>query len=281
MAARPKTLTAALIPVMAGTALAENFHWHITLFAFLAAIFIQIGTNLINDALDFKKGADTSERLGPQRVTQSGLLSAQQVLAAGTLSFLAAWFFGMPLMIQGGWPIVFLLAISILCGYLYTGGPMPLAYHGLGELFVLMFFGLLGTVAVYYLQTGSVNIESIVAGTQIGLLATLLIAINNFRDYRGDAKANKRTLAVRFGKSFARYEIATLALLPFFLNLIWFGMGLHAAAILPWITFPLAILIVCKVWTTEPGRIYNQYLGFSALLHLVFGVLLSIGFVMR
>lgn len=281
MAARPRTLTAACIPVIAGTALATaNIQWHISLFALLSALCIQIGTNLINDALDFKKGADTSSRIGPQRVTQSGLLTMKQVLSAGMLMFLLALLFGIPLILQGGWPIAILMVVSVLCGYCYTGGPLPLAYHGLGDLFVFLFFGLAGTVAVFYLQTGFVNTSAFLAGTQIGLLATVLIAINNFRDCIGDAKVNKLTLPVRLGSQFARMEISLLIFVPFVLNVLWFLLGKNFAGFLPLLTLPLGLTLVRKIWNTEPSPIYNKYLALSALLHLAFGILLAIGLVM-
>lgn len=284
LATRPKTLTAALIPVIVGTTLAmtveQDVEWSIAFFALLSAICIQVGTNFINDALDFKKGADTSTRVGPLRASQSGLLKMKHVYNAGLGAFGLALVFGIPLMIQGGFPILFLLILSVICGYLYTGGPAPLAYHGLGDLFVLLFFGIISTSAVFYLQTQYVDEKAILAGTQIGLLATALIAINNLRDRQEDAKVNKRTLAVRFGIPFARYEIAICVLMPFLLNMLWFKAGYVLAAIFPWLSLPLAIRIVSYVWQMEPGPIYNRYLAQAALLHLMFGLCLSLGFLM-
>lgn len=284
LATRPKTLTASIIPVVAGTALAYStgapIDWTIPVLALLVAFCIQIATNLINDALDFKKGADTAERLGPTRVTQSGLLSSEQVLAAGITLLVLALIFGLPLIFFGGVSIGVLLVVSLICAYIYTGGPFPLAYYGFGDLFVLLFFGLASTTAVFYLQTGFINLLPLLAGLQIGCLATVLIAINNLRDYQGDAKANKRTLAVRFGKRFSRYEITLLLLIPFILSLLWLALGYLSAALLPLLTFPIAIYLAYRISTTEPGKIYNKFLAVAALLHLSFGLLLTVGFLL-
>lgn len=276
LATRPKTLTASIIPVAAATTLSDGSLW-IAFFALLTAICIQIGANLFNDVLDFKKGADTVHRIGPMRVTQSGLLSESEVLFGGIIFFLMSLLFGIPLIIQGGWPIVLLLIASLICGYLYTGGPFPLAYCGLGELFVLLFYGFASTAAVYYLNTGYVDATAILAGAQIGLLATAIIAMNNFRDHQQDAQAQKMTLAVRFGITFARVEVTLLVLLPFFLNLLWLEYDRELAAFLPLLSLPLASTILYNIWTTKPGPIYNQFFAQTALLHLVFGLLLTVG----
>lgn len=281
LAARPKTLTTAVAPIAIGTALAKAqgypILWGISFWALASALWIQIGTNLVNDALDFKKGADTDKRLGPVRATQMGWLSIQQVMLGAFLSFCFALFFGIPLILQGGMPLLIVLSVSVLCGYLYTGGPMPLAYHGLGDLFVIIFFGFVSTLSLFYLHSGTLSIEGVVAGAQIGLLATAILAVNNFRDYYEDEKSNKRTLVVRLGKSFGRLEIAFCALMPFALSGIWFAWGYTYAAILPLLTFPLASLLVRSVYLTEPCRLYNKFLGLSALLHLLFGLLLALG----
>jgi 1,4-dihydroxy-2-naphthoate octaprenyltransferase len=281
LATRPKTLTAAIVPIFVGTFLARHevgaINWLIVFSCLFSALFIQIGTNFINDALDFKKGADTEEREGPKRATQQGWLSETQVLLSGFFSFFLSLLFGIPLIIQGGFPFFFLLLISCSLGYLYTGGRVPLAYVGLGDIFVFLFFGLVATTAAYYLQTTRINLASILAGIQIGSLSTVLIAINNLRDIAGDAKVDKRTLAVRFGKTFARFEISLLILFPFFLIPFWGMLGFPVFSFLLWGAFPIACLIVYKIWKEEPGKIYNRFLGLAALLHLLFGMLLVIG----
>ena len=281
MAARPKTLTAALVPILVGTSLAYTLvgsaHLILSLFAFLSAVFIQIGTNLINDALDFKKGADTAERQGPVRVTQSGLMTPAQVGWGGFFCFLMAIGLAIPLVVAGGKTIVVIGLLSLLAGYLYTGSSLALAYTGLGDLFVLIFFGWVAVGGVYFLHSGTWNLSMMIAATQVGLLATVLIAINNLRDYQTDQKVSKRTLAVRFGPTFARCEITVLCFMPFIAGVYWLQNQLIFAFVLPLLMLPIAVRLVQQIWTTSPGRIYNQFLGQGALLHLSFGVLLSLG----
>ncbi len=282
LAARPKTLTAAIVPIVAATSLASfqssDWSWQVLVLALCSAIFIQIGTNLVNDAVDFKKGADTNERIGPQRVTQSGLFSASQVMRAAGIIFLVALLCGIPLVIKGGFPIVIIGLISILMGYSYTSGPFPLAYLGLGDIFVVFFFGLVAVGGVYFLHTGTVTADCAILGLQIGLLSTVLIAINNLRDCEGDKKVGKKTLAVRFGKNFVRWEIFLLLNLPFVAGLYWYLVnGMFFAFLMPLFIFPLAVRISYLIFVTEPSPVYNKYLGMSALVHLLFGILFSIG----
>jgi 1,4-dihydroxy-2-naphthoate octaprenyltransferase len=285
LAARPKTLTAAIAPILVGTTLSGAMfypmRWDLAAFALFSSIFIQIGTNLFNDAIDFKKGTDNETRIGPQRVTQSGLISHKAVMMGGFACFLIAALFAIPLLLQGGWTIVGIGALSLLCGYAYTGGPLPLAYLGLGDLFVLIFFGLIAVGGVYYLDTGLWDLNAVVAGAQIGFLAVVMIAINNLRDAEGDRNTAKKTLAVRFGKTFSRAEITFLSLAPHFLGLYWLTLGMYRAAILPLFTLPLTFRLLDKIWKTEPSPEYNKFLGMGALLHLLFGILLSAGFVIR
>ncbi|CCB86977.1 1,4-dihydroxy-2-naphthoate octaprenyltransferase [Parachlamydia acanthamoebae UV-7] len=281
LTARPKTLVASFVPMFVGTSLAvgvtKSFDGWIAFFALLSAIFIQTGTNLVNDALDFQKGADNETRLGPVRVTQLGLLTSQQILWAGLLSFFLALLVGIPLVLKGGSILLLTLMVSAICGYLYTGGPFPLAYTGLGDLFVVIFFGWVGTCAAFYLQTGYLSVLALLAGTQVGFHSTVMIAINNLRDVVGDAKVNKRTLAVRFGKAFVRKEIIFLVFCPFILNLGWVIAGFYVAAILPLILLPLAARLIQDIWKTEPSSVYNGFLARGALLHLLFGTLQGIG----
>ena len=227
-----------------------------------------------------KKGTDTEKRIGPRRVTQSGLMTAEAVLISGLVCFALASLFAVPLLLQGGWVILTIGVLSLLCGYVYTGGPFPLAYVGLGEVFVLLFFGILAVLGVYFLQTDQVDWRTLLSGTQIGLLATGLIAINNLRDAQGDRETRKRTLAVRFGKRFGRAEIAFLSLAPFVLGMLWLRAGMVWAAALPLLALPLGIRIARQVAHTEPGPVYNRYLAQSAGLHLLFGVLLSVGYLL-
>ncbi len=284
LAFRPKTLTAAVVPVVVATALAYADHqsvkYWLAAFALLSATFIQIGTNFINDALDFKKGADTHERVGPKRVTQSGLLSEKKVLLGGFVCFALAAAFGLPLVLEGGVPILLVGLISLAMGYCYTGGPYPLAYRGLGDLFVLIFFGLVAVCGTYYLHSGVVSNTAFIAGLQVGLHATVLIAINNLRDAPLDAKVNKRTLAVRLGPKAARVEIALLVVLPFLLNIFWLLNGFILPALITLISIPLGVIVIKGVYRNEGGVIFNQFLAKSAALHLLFGILLSVGLVL-
>lgn len=282
LAFRPKTLTAALVPCVAATALVKaiGLSWDgwVLFYALAASFLIQIGTNLVNDAVDFKKGADTEKRIGPQRITQAGILTPGQVMALGSLCFALAILCGVPLVMKGGWVIVAIGVASVLMGYSYTAGPFPLAYLGLGDLFVILFFGLLAVTGVVFLNTGDWLQEALILGLQIGLHATVLIAINNLRDRSGDMLVNKKTLAVRFGVQFSRWEIATLCFLPFVLNIYWWMQGYKIPAIISLLALPLAVKITKNIFSTEPSAAYNKFLGQAAGLHLVFGLLLALGF---
>ena len=283
LAFRPKTLTAAIVPIFVGTSLTAALGYPIkiwiSLCALFVSLFIQIGTNLVNDAMDFKKGADNHDRIGPARITLLGHASFKHVLTIGIVFFALALFLGIPLVLHGGWPILFIGVFSLFFGYTYTGGPFPLAYHGFGDIFVLLFFGVISVSGMTYLQTGEWFIEALFAGFQIGALATVLIAINNGRDYIGDGKVNKKTLAVRFGPLFIRYEILFLILSSFLLNYYWWMEGFKIAAVLSTLSFPLGILVLRNIFCFEPSPKYNQFLAQSALLHLLFGSLLSLGFI--
>ena len=284
-ATRPKTLTAALIPIFVGSALAycirHEFKLELAVLAFLCAVLIQIGTNFINDALDFRKGADKNDRLGPKRGIQNGIISQGTVWWAGLICFALAVLLSLPLVWAGGWPILLIGIVSLIAGYAYTGGPYPLAYVGLGDLFVLVFFGWVSIGGVYYLHTGVFDFAAFVAGSQIGLLATVLIAVNNLRDHKSDLLAHKMTLAVRLGVEYSRIEIVTLAVLPFLLGIYWHSIGLKLPFWLPCLMAPLAGKIIHSVYENEPGVIYNRFLAQSALLHLGFGFLFGLGLILR
>ncbi len=280
-ASRPRTLPVSLPPIIIGTTLASqkvmHLNWLLVAMSLLFSLWTQIGTNLVNDALDFKKGADAPGRLGPQRMTQSGLLSFRWVLGAGCLCFALALLCGIPLMMVGGWPLVFIILLSVACGYLYTGGPLPLAYTGLSDLFVLVFFGWISTGTIYYLLTGIVDLSCFMAATQIGLLAIVPHAINNLRDHKSDACVHKRTFAVRFGPRLARWEITILSCTPFLLGFWWMIEGFIWMALLPVLALPLVIHNVKAIWHTEPSPIFNEFLAKSALCELLFGCLLAAG----
>lgn len=279
-AARPKTLTAAFVPMAVGTCLASyhghSISWWISGCALFCAMLIQVGTNLVNDALDHENGCDTSQRIGPKRICAAGLISSKEMLNLGIAFLMAAILAGVPLIAVGGTPLALIIGSSALLGYLYTGGPKPLAYHGLGDLFVFLFFGLVATSSVYYLQTGAFNLDSLVAGAQVGMTATTLIAINNLRDRKEDQQTGKRTFAVRFGKEMARMEIVALLFTPYILGFYWWS----TLTVLPLTTLPLSTFIAWQVWTTEPSKIYNHFLAQSSFYHLVFGITLAAGFLL-
>lgn len=278
-AMRPQTLSASIVPMVVGSAFAYSsqgsISYLLTICAIISAMLIQIGTNLVNDALDYKKGADTEKRLGPQRATASGWLTPSQVLAIGVACLFVAIACGIPLIMAGGWPLLWVVLISAVMGYLYTGGPKPLSYNGLGDLFVFLFFGLVATGAIYYVQTQTLTWEILLAGAQIGLSCSIMIAINNLRDIEEDSKTEKRTLAVRFGKNFARYEINFLTLAPYFLGYIWWKGGYPSLALWPLASLPLAISILTSIKLHEPSRAYNVFLGQASVLHLLWGICLT------
>jgi len=268
LASRPKTLSASIVPVLVGTAMARDVNWFIFIYTLIGAVFIQIGTNLVNDALDFKRGADTAGRLGPLRVTQAGLLSANTVLIGAMVCFAIAALCGIPLILRAGWPLVIIGVTSIVAAYTYTGGPYPLAYHGLGELFVLIFFGCIAVGGSYYVQRLTIDARVLVAGFAVGCLAVGLLAINNLRDVNSDRASNKKTLVVRFGEKFGRGEIAFCAIAPFV-----------AIAMINWwplIALPLAFLVLRCVWRAK-GAELNRCLAMAGALQWAFGVLFVIG----
>ncbi len=277
LAARPKTLSAAVVPVVATVGLVQaqslRIHWWIPLFALLSSFCIQIGTNFVNDAMDFKKGADNEKRLGPQRVTQQGIFTFKQVMIMATVFFIMAVIFGIPLVLQGGWPIVAIGLISVLMGYGYTAGPYPLAYKGLGDFFVILFFGLIAVGGLYYLMTGDYNRSAFVLGLQIGFLSAVLIAINNLRDMNTDVEAGKKTLAVRLGLTGARIWICILIAAPFVTGYYWLIQGKHWLYILPAMSFPLGLYVMRQVLRTPPSTIYNKFLALSSLYSLLFSFL--------
>jgi 1,4-dihydroxy-2-naphthoate octaprenyltransferase len=253
--------------------------WLIFVCMLVCSLLIQIGTNVINDALDSKNGIDTCERIGPARMTASGYLTFRQVYTAGMIIFALAALAGIPLVLKGGWPIAIVMIASILSGYLYTGGPKPLSYLGLGDLFVFLFFGLVATASTYYLQMGTLKGPIFIAATQIGMLAMAIMGINNLRDHSTDAKAGKRTIPVRFGVRNAKFALATLILAPFLLNLLWYQAGNILVASLPLLSLPLGLNIIQGVFKYEPSKIYNRFLAETALLELLFGILLCLGWI--
>ncbi len=280
-AIRPKTLWAAVTPVVVGTACAvsvSGFRFGPALAALVVAVSIQIGTNLANDVLDFDRGADTERRVGPVRAVQSGLLRRGQVWAGAWVAFGVSIACGLWLTAVAGWPVLVVGIVSIASGLLYTAGPWALAYVGLGDLFVFLFFGLAAVVGTVYVQALEAPAVAWWAGTAVGALATAILVVNNHRDRETDAIAGKRTLAVRFGSRFARLEYAALLLLAH-AAVLPLTARLGPWLLLAFIDLPVAAVVLRSVWRGE-GAALNRALAATARLLLLFGVLLSTGIVL-
>jgi 1,4-dihydroxy-2-naphthoate octaprenyltransferase len=280
MAIRVPTLPAAVVPVLVGSALAlaDGFFkpWAF-LAALLASLLIQIGTNLANDYFDHQKGADTEERLGPVRVTQSGLIASATVRNAMLISFALAALCGAYLIYVGGWPILLIGLLSIASGILYTGGPFPLGYNGLGDVFTFIFFGVVAVVGTDYLHSGGFRGVAFLASIPVAMLVTAIIVVNNVRDAPTDRKAGKRTLAVIFGERFARSEYVLLVLGAYLLlPVVWAWGGASPFSLLAWLSLPLALPLIEKVGK-DHGKALNASLRGTARLHMVFGALMALG----
>lgn len=281
MAARLPTLPAAIAPVLVGTAAgvaAGAFRPLPFLAALVAAVLIQIGTNYANDLSDFHRGADTAQRLGPVRVTQRGLVTPEQMKRATILTFGAAALVGLYLVIVGGWPILVIGLLSILCGWAYTGGPWPFGYHGLGDLFVFIFFGVIAVTGSAYLQSGTVDALSLAVSVPVGLLVTNILVINNLRDIDTDRAAGKRTLAVRIGARASRIQYALFAFVAYLVPLLlWLTGAASAWVLLSWLSLPLGIALVRTTLGGATGTALNPILKRTSQLHLLFGALLALG----
>jgi len=282
MAARPRTLPAAVAPVLVGTALAVALRDQFKPLAFVAtllgAVFIQVGTNLSNDYSDARRGADAEDRLGPVRVTAGGLLPPRQVLVATYASFAAAVLVGLYLVYVAGWELLLVGAASILAGVLYTGGPRPYGYEGLGEVFVFLFFGVVAVSGTYFVQTRRLDWEALALAVPVGLLAAAILVVNNVRDLETDRRAGKRTLAVRLGRARTRTLFAAIVYLAYPCALVtWVAGPLTAWLWLPWLSLPLAARVVRTVRNRTDGPSLNVCLARMGMLQLTFCVLLAVG----
>ncbi len=283
MAARPKTLPAAAAPVLVGTAYAATlgtFRPLTFIATLLGALLIQIGTNLSNDYSDARRGADTEDRLGPVRVTAGGLVPPKQVLIATYVAFGLAVLVGVYLILTSGWELLLVGVLSILAGVLYTGGPKPYGYEGLGEVFVFLFFGIVAVTGTFFAQTKELTWEAFVLAVPVGLLATAILVVNNTRDLETDRRAGKRTSAVRLGRERARIFYALTVYLAFATApLAWAFGGEHLTPwlLLPWLSLPLAAPIVRLVRNKVDGPSLNGALARTGMLQLAFCVLLSAG----
>jgi 1,4-dihydroxy-2-naphthoate octaprenyltransferase len=281
MAVRPKTLPAAIVPVVMGTAMAFGdgvHHFLSAAAAFVGALLIQINTNLVNDYADFMKGTDDPDRIGPVRVTQAGLVTPKQMIRAIMITIALSVAVGLYLVYRGGWPVLIIGGLSIISGILYTAGPFPLGYHGLGDIFVLFFFGPVALAGTYYVQALTVNWVVILAGFAPGLFSVAILTVNNLRDYDGDRKSNKKTLAVRFGRTFAKFEYLISILVASLIavaipvltgkhHLLWIAGG----------TFFISVPVLRIVFKETGGPSLNGALALTGKLLLIYGILFSIG----
>ena len=280
-ACRPKTLSVSLSPVLVGTAIAWHdggrVLWLPLLVAALGAALIQIGTNLFNDVGDFRRGTDTPDRLGPKRATAEGWLGAGVVEAAAWLAFALAFVCGIYLVEHGGWPIVIVGLASLGAGWAYTGGPVPIAYRPLGEVFVFIFFGLVAVGGSYYLQMLTLAPVAVFAATLVGLHAAAVITVNNYRDRDGDARNGKNTLAVLLGRPATRRLYSAEMLVPYTLLPV-FAASLGWRATLPLLSLPLALRLIRRFNSEAPGPVFNDILAATAGLQMTYALLLSLSF---
>lgn len=283
-ASRPRTLTLSMTPVIVGTALAwaagGRFRWPAVVAALIGSMFIQLGTNLHNDAADSERGGDGPDRVGPLRVTASGLLDGAAVYRCACACFAVAAVTGLYLVWIGGWPIFLLGALSILSGWAYTGGPLPIAYTPFGELFVVAFFGVGAVCGTYWLCTATLGLAAIEAGLAMGSLTGAVLLVNNHRDVEADARVGRKTLAIMTGPSVTNWIYGALMLLPFVL-LVPIG---HAAARgyvwLALIPLPLAGALINRFVREPPGRGFNRILLQTVQIQTLFGLLLAVGLVL-
>jgi 1,4-dihydroxy-2-naphthoate octaprenyltransferase len=281
VAARPRTLPAAVAPVLVGTSLAgldDVFHPLRFACAVVASIFIQVGTNLANDYSDARRGADTEDRLGPVRVTAGGLMPPRQVLVGTWVAFAIAVAAGSYLIAVAGWQLLVVGVASIAAGVLYTGGPKPYGYEGLGEAFVFLFFGVVAVVGSYYVQVERLRWEAFALAVPVGLLAAAILVVNNVRDIETDRRAGKRTLAVRMGRERTRRVYAAMLALAFLSPIvIWLAGGLSWCLLFALLAAPLAVPLVRTVGTRTDGASLNGALGGTGKLLAVFSLLLAAG----
>lgn len=283
LAIRPKTLPAAAAPVIVGTALAfahQNFQVVPALACLLVALLLQIGSNLANDVYDYEKGTDSGKRLGPTRVTQAGLLTPREVKGGMWGVFGLTAVIGLTLIFRGGWPILVLGLAAILSAIAYTGGPYPLGYHGLGDLFVFIFFGLAATAGTYYLQAGEITSVVWAMAAAMGFLTVDILVVNNLRDIDTDRQANKKTLAVRLGEKGAVGEYTLLMVAAFLIPVfLWIVKLAPFWGLLTWAAAPLAFHWA-KFITHKRGAALNKALAGTGRLELIYATLFALGMIL-
>lgn len=283
-AARPKTLAAAFVPVLVGATIAyqhELINWMATTVALICAFLIQIGTNFANDYFDFVKGADTEERIGFERATAKGLISPKTMLNATIICMALAFVFGLYLVWVGGTVVLIIGLLSLLFGVLYTGGPFPLGYNGLGDLFVFIFFGIVAVMTTYYINTLAWSVDTFWASLAVGALCTNILVVNNLRDVEQDKIAGKKTLGVLFGETMLKVEYTLMLLLAFAIPPhFYFQLDYEVWIFLPFLILPVALLHTKTIWTETEKRNLNQQLEKTAKFMTLFGLLFSIGIIL-
>jgi 1,4-dihydroxy-2-naphthoate octaprenyltransferase len=281
LACRPKTLVISVAPVIVGSAVASaggGFRWGPALAALLGAVMIQVGTNLANDVFDFEKGADRPDRIGPLRVTQAGLLTPRQVRAGMVAAFGIAVLAGIYLTAVAGWPVIAIGLAGIAAGIVYTAGPYALAYRGLGDVFVMVFFGFVAVVGTVYVQSRDVSAVAWTAAVPIGALATAVLVVNNIRDLETDRRAGRRTLPVVFGRRAGVAEFVGLLAVAYAAPVGTSLAGLASPwSLSAWISLPLAVGLARRVATATDGPTLNRDLAGTARLLLLYAVLFSAG----
>lgn len=281
-AARPRTLPAAVAPVLVGSALAWRDGWFDGAAASLClgfALLVQIGTNFANDYYDFVHGADTAARVGPRRAVAAGLIAPATMKAAMIAVFAAAFVTGLGLIFWGGPWLLLVGVASIACGIAYTGGPWPLAYHGLGDLFVFLFFGLVAVTVTYFVQTGRVTADAFLAASAIGVLAANILVVNNYRDVETDAAANKRTLVVRWGRPAARLQFVLSHAAAFAVAGALWGRGQRVWVLLPVLLAPWALRQITRLRRATAPQELIALLGDTGRYEAAYALLLAIGLI--
>lgn len=279
-ASRPKTLAAAFVPVLIGAVLAyknNSFLLPASLVALWCAFLIQIGTNFANDYFDFIKGADTSERIGFKRATAEGLIPPKNMLAATIITMSLAFISGIYLIYLGGWVILLIGVLSLFFGIIYTGGPFPLAYNGLGDLFVFVFFGVIAVMGTYYVNALEWSMDAFWASLAVGALSTNILVVNNLRDVHQDRKAGKKTLGVIFGENVLKTEYTLMTLLAFAIPPhFYFQLKYDWLVLLPLLLFPFALFLNIRVWREADKRALNPVLEKTAAFMALFGFLFAL-----
>lgn len=284
-AARPQTLAAALVPVVVGASLAfqaNSLNWINTTVALICAILIQIGTNFANDYFDFIKGSDTEERIGFRRATASGLIAPSEMRNATIITMSLAFFTGLYLVWAAGWVVLVIGLLSLLFGVLYTGGPFPLGYNGLGDIFVFLFFGIVAVMTTYYVNALEWSEASFWASLSVGALCVNILVVNNLRDVEQDRQSGKKTLGVLLGETALKLEYVFMVALAFAVPPHFFVMlEYNYWILLPMIALPLAVFFVYRIWTETDKKKLNPMLERTAQFMVIYGILFSTGILLN